>query len=158
MCCRDIKNPTDPELLVLPTDACLFEDEGFKWVPWLTDWLAGFVCAEVFRRAGQHSLPVRISSPAASLLDEAMFQLGTDKTSRRKAVCVGCDAQQCADKNQCTHQMRPVHPPHECRPHAEKYAADQDAFFADYVASHLKLSELGVKWDGEPYTLQPESA
>ncbi len=45
-----------------------------------------------------------------------------------------------------------------CRPFAEKYAADQDAFFADYVASHLKLSELGVKWDGEPYTLQPESA
>ena len=29
------------------------------------------------------------------------------------------------------------------RPHAEKYAADQAAFFADYVESHLKLSELG---------------
>ena len=26
----DVKNPTDPELMVLPTDACLFEDEGFK--------------------------------------------------------------------------------------------------------------------------------
>jgi len=43
-----------------------------------------------------------------------------------------------------------------CRPFAEKYAADQDAFFADYVASHLKLSELGVEWDGEPVTLKPE--
>lgn len=30
-----------------------------------------------------------------------------------------------------------------CRPHAEKYAEDQDAFFADYVKAHLKLSELG---------------
>ncbi|PSC68830.1 carbamoyl-phosphate synthase S chain [Micractinium conductrix] len=64
----DIKNPTDPELLVLETDACIFTDEGFK-------------------------------------------------------------------------------------PHAEKYAADQAAFFADYVESHLKLSELGVEWDGEPLTL-----
>lgn len=36
---------------------------------------------------------------------------------------------------------RPAREP--CRPHAEKYAADQDAFFADYVESHLKLSELG---------------
>ena len=26
----DIKNPTDPELLVLETDACIFTDEGFK--------------------------------------------------------------------------------------------------------------------------------
>lgn len=32
------------------------------------------------------------------------------------------------------------------RPFAEKYAVDQDAFFSDYVESHLKLSELGVKW------------
>ena len=31
-----------------------------------------------------------------------------------------------------------------CRPFAEKYAADQGAFFKDYVESHLKLSELGV--------------
>ena len=43
-----------------------------------------------------------------------------------------------------------------CRQYAEKYAEDQDAFFADYVESHLKLSELGVKWDGEPVTLQPD--
>lgn len=34
-----------------------------------------------------------------------------------------------------------------CRPFAEKYAADQDLFFKDYVAAHLKLSELGVKWE-----------
>lgn len=39
------------------------------------------------------------------------------------------------------------------KPHAEKYAADQDAFFADYVESHIKLSELGVEWDGEPVVL-----
>jgi len=40
------------------------------------------------------------------------------------------------------------------RPYAEKYAADQDAFFADYVTSHLKLSELGVTWEeGGPVTL-----
>jgi L-ascorbate peroxidase len=32
------------------------------------------------------------------------------------------------------------------RPHAEKYAADQAAFFEDYVQAHLRLSELGVKW------------
>jgi L-ascorbate peroxidase len=57
----DIKEQRDAELLVLPTDAALFEDDGF-------------------------------------------------------------------------------------RPFAEKYAASQDDFFADYVESHLKLSELGVKW------------
>ncbi|KAI8477043.1 MAG: ascorbate peroxidase [Monoraphidium minutum] len=34
------------------------------------------------------------------------------------------------------------------RPYAEKYAEDQAAFFADYVASHLKLSELGSKFEG----------
>ena len=39
------------------------------------------------------------------------------------------------------------------KPYAEKYAADQDAFFADYVKAHLKLSELGVEWDSEPITL-----
>lgn len=36
------------------------------------------------------------------------------------------------------------------RPYAEKYAADQDAFFADYAKAHAKLSELGVEWDPEP--------
>ncbi|GER34836.1 ascorbate peroxidase [Striga asiatica] len=30
------------------------------------------------------------------------------------------------------------------RPLVEKYAADEDAFFADYAESHLKLSELGA--------------
>ena len=40
-----------------------------------------------------------------------------------------------------------------CRPFAEKYLADEAAFFADYVQSHLKLSELGVEWDGEPVVL-----
>lgn len=65
----DIKEQMDEELLVLPTDACLFEDEKFK-------------------------------------------------------------------------------------PYAEKYAADNDAFFKDYVESHLKLSELGSGWeDGAPVTL-----
>ncbi|KAK4408545.1 L-ascorbate peroxidase 1, cytosolic [Sesamum angolense] len=29
------------------------------------------------------------------------------------------------------------------RPFVEKYAADEDAFFADYAEAHLKLSELG---------------
>ncbi|CAI9297874.1 unnamed protein product [Lactuca saligna] len=29
------------------------------------------------------------------------------------------------------------------RPLVEKYAADEDAFFADYAISHMKLSELG---------------
>lgn len=28
----------------------------------------------------------------------------------------------------------------------------QDAFFTDYTAAHLRLSELGVEWDGEPAT------
>lgn len=37
-----------------------------------------------------------------------------------------------------------------CRPYAEKYAESQDAFFEDYAKAHLKLSELGVKWDPEP--------
>ncbi|GAB2242735.1 hypothetical protein Droror1_Dr00019510 [Drosera rotundifolia] len=29
------------------------------------------------------------------------------------------------------------------RPYVERYAADEDAFFADYAGAHLKLSELG---------------
>ncbi|KAJ4979034.1 hypothetical protein NE237_009814 [Protea cynaroides] len=29
------------------------------------------------------------------------------------------------------------------RPYVEKYAADEDAFFADYAEAHMKLSELG---------------
>ena len=37
-----------------------------------------------------------------------------------------------------------------CRPYAEKYAESQEAFFDDYIKAHLKLSELGVKWDPEP--------
>ncbi|KAI3772741.1 hypothetical protein L6452_03934 [Arctium lappa] len=32
---------------------------------------------------------------------------------------------------------------HVFRPLVEKYATDEDAFFADYVESHMKLSELG---------------
>jgi hypothetical protein len=36
----------------------------------------------------------------------------------------------------------------------EKYAADQDAFFAAYAEAHRKLSELGVVWDGEPTPLE----
>lgn len=39
------------------------------------------------------------------------------------------------------------------RPYAEKYAKDQDLFFKDYVQAHLKLSELGAEWIGEPFTL-----
>jgi hypothetical protein len=40
------------------------------------------------------------------------------------------------------------------RPLAEKYAADQAAFFADYAIAHQKLSELGVAWEeGAPITL-----
>ncbi len=38
-------------------------------------------------------------------------------------------------------------------PFAEKYAASNEAFFQDYVVSHLKLSELGCTWDGEPTTV-----
>lgn len=38
--------------------------------------------------------------------------------------------------------------------YVEKYAADQEAFFADYIQAHLKLSELGAKWEeGGPVTL-----
>ncbi len=33
-----------------------------------------------------------------------------------------------------------------CRPFAEKYAADQDAFFVDYALAHKKLSEQGAQW------------
>lgn len=31
--------------------------------------------------------------------------------------------------------------------YAEKYAADQDAFFEDYAEAHAKLSNLGAKFD-----------
>jgi len=41
----------------------------------------------------------------------------------------------------------------DMRPFAEKYAKDQDAFFKEYAQAHLKLSELGVEWDVEPFTL-----
>mmetsp|Transcript_11038 Transcript_11038/g.33100 ORF Transcript_11038/g.33100 Transcript_11038/m.33100 type:complete len:295 (-) Transcript_11038:1609-2493(-) len=40
------------------------------------------------------------------------------------------------------------------RPHAEKYAADQDSFFHDYALAHKKLSENGAQWmNGTPITL-----
>ena len=39
------------------------------------------------------------------------------------------------------------------RPYVQKYAKDQDAFFKDYIPAALKLSELGVEWDSEPFTL-----
>lgn len=39
-------------------------------------------------------------------------------------------------------------------PFAEKYAADEKAFFEDYAAAHLKLSELGSKFaEGTGVTL-----
>ena len=44
------------------------------------------------------------------------------------------------------------------RLYAEKYAESNADFCSDYVASHLRLSELGVKWDGEPITLDPSTA
>lgn len=33
------------------------------------------------------------------------------------------------------------------RPYAQRYADDEAAFFSDYAAAHVKLSELGAKWD-----------
>ncbi|CAD5194507.1 unnamed protein product [Musa acuminata subsp. malaccensis] len=33
------------------------------------------------------------------------------------------------------------------RPLVEKYAADEDAFFADYAEAHLRLSELGYAFE-----------
>mmetsp|Transcript_28733 Transcript_28733/g.62947 ORF Transcript_28733/g.62947 Transcript_28733/m.62947 type:complete len:351 (-) Transcript_28733:715-1767(-) len=33
------------------------------------------------------------------------------------------------------------------RPHTERFAADQEAFFAQYAVSHKKLSELGARFD-----------
>eukprot|EP00803_Ostreobium_quekettii_P005110 evm.model.scf_2526.2 EVM.evm.TU.scf_2526.2 scf_2526:7640-12070(-) len=35
------------------------------------------------------------------------------------------------------------------RQYAEKYAEDQNAFFADYAESHVKLSELGAKFSSD---------
>jgi len=43
-----------------------------------------------------------------------------------------------------------------CRPFAEKYEQDQEAWFKDYTAAHIKLSELGVEWQGLPFRLEPE--
>lgn len=41
------------------------------------------------------------------------------------------------------------------RQYAEKYAADEKAFFEDYAESHKKLSELGVEWvEGGPVTAE----
>lgn len=40
-------------------------------------------------------------------------------------------------------------------PYAERYAESQEAFFSDYVESHLKLSELGAKFaEGTKVTLE----
>ncbi|KAF5829755.1 L-ascorbate peroxidase [Dunaliella salina] len=40
------------------------------------------------------------------------------------------------------------------KPWAEKYAADEAAFFNDYAVAHKKLSELGVEWEeGAPVTI-----
>ncbi|KAK9820776.1 hypothetical protein WJX74_001733 [Apatococcus lobatus] len=39
------------------------------------------------------------------------------------------------------------------RPYVQKYAADQNAFFSDYAEAAIKLSELGVEWENEPFVL-----
>ena len=36
------------------------------------------------------------------------------------------------------------------RPHTERFAADQEAFFKQYAVSHKKLSELGARFDPQP--------
>jgi L-ascorbate peroxidase len=41
------------------------------------------------------------------------------------------------------------------RPHAQRYAADQDNFFQEYAAAHKKLSENGAQWvEGSPVALE----
>ncbi len=45
-----------------------------------------------------------------------------------------------------------------CRPFAEKYEQDQEAFFKDYTAAHIKLSELGAEWQDETFTLEDEGS
>lgn len=41
------------------------------------------------------------------------------------------------------------------KPHAERYARDQDNFFLEYAAAHKKLSENGAKWeDDTPVALE----
>lgn len=39
------------------------------------------------------------------------------------------------------------------RPYAMKYAEDQELFFKEYAEAHIKLSELGVEWATEPFTI-----
>jgi hypothetical protein len=60
-------------------------------------------------------------------------------------------------KSQCKFLFLLLCGPHcvTCRPFAEKYAADESAFFSDYALAHAKLSELGVKWaPGAPVTIE----
>eukprot|EP00884_Botryococcus_braunii_P003915 jgi/Botrbrau1/13524/Bobra.0347s0009.1 len=40
------------------------------------------------------------------------------------------------------------------KPHAERYLADEGAFFKEYAAAHAKLSELGSDWETGPYSLE----
>ena len=40
-----------------------------------------------------------------------------------------------------------LHDDPEFRKYFERYAADQASFFADYAAAHVRLSELGSKFD-----------
>ncbi|KAF8762538.1 hypothetical protein HU200_009312 [Digitaria exilis] len=79
----DIKEKGDQDLLVLPTDAALFEDPGFK----------------VVSDAELYDLSIQV--------------------------------------------------------YAEKYAADQDAFFKDYAEAHAKLSNLGAKFNPPQHDNQP---
>ena len=96
----DIKEQRDADLLVLATDACIFEDDGFR-------------CG---------SVSAAFAGPGAVLLRMAAAAGRSDLDAQRA-------------------------PPRAfCRPFAEKYAADQGAFFEDYVEAHLKLSELGSKF------------
>lgn len=57
------------------------------------------------------------------------------------------------------HASATCHRPPPRRPFAEKYAADQAAFFADYAKAHKKLSELGAGWEeGGPVSIAAELA
>jgi hypothetical protein len=86
----------------------------------------------------QASRPTPRGAAPAAIPERRSCALGSQhRGPHRRALCLGLSARCAAG----------------CHA-ARRYAADQEAFFADYVAAHLKLSELGVEWaEGGPVKL-----
>lgn len=110
---------SDPELLVLETDRCLFEDPKFKCEPlcFTTCGVLALASTVLYKSILPASSPMR--RPCSSSCCQTAYR------GRLQLQINGADRL----------------PARSCRPHAQRYAQDLDNFFLEYAAAHKKLAE-----------------